>query len=110
MSREPITPERGDWIVYTPDAARVDRTTPKVLDGPWRYGKLEKKGVDGWTIVNAAGSETFVMDREIVNVKLTRGEAIDTVDKLTATQYQFIQERDALKPKFEQRIRDLLNA
>lgn len=106
MTRHPLEP--GDWIVYVP-AYRTANGSTKVLGGPWRHGKLERAGVDGWTIVNASGGESFVMTRDIVRQTLSRGEAIDLVDRLTATQNEYIKARDALAPTFEQRVRDLLN-
>jgi len=105
--REPREPGIGDWIVCTRPKLMNRSVT---LGGPWTYGKIIKRGVGGWTVKPYAGVPMFVMNDMIVRVCLTRGEAIDLVDALTETQRTYITERDALKPKFEQRIRDLLNA
>lgn len=100
----------GDWIVYTVDKARHSSGETCVLGGPWRHGKLTKPGIDGWTIKNAAGGETFVMTRDIVAGCLSRGEAIMLIEKLAKIQFEYIAERDTLTPRFQQRIDALLNA
>jgi len=106
--REPVEPEVGDWIVYNPASTSIFDV--KSLGGPWRYAKLKARGVSGWTAVPENNHPIFVLDRDIVRVCLSRGEAYDLVAKLTATQSDYTTERNALKPRFEQRIRDLLNA
>jgi hypothetical protein len=102
-----VTPEfeAGDWIVYT----RKERGFADALGGPWSYGKLTRKGVDGWTVWIPNGTTPFIMTREIVRVTLSQGEALDLVDKLTTAQRLYQVERAALKPKFQAQIDALLN-
>lgn len=100
----------GDWIVYKAADTRHASGETGVLGGPWRHGKLTKPGVDGWTIKNAAGGETFVMARDIVAATLSRGEAILLIEKLAKVQQEYIRERDTLTPRFQEHVNALLNA
>lgn len=106
MTRQRETPEPGDWIVYTRKNTHV---RGPALGGPWTHGKLIERKVGGWNVKPIAGSTMFVLDDDILRITLSRGEAIDIADKLEATNSEYVKERAALKPRFEQRIRDLLN-
>lgn len=105
-TREPAPPEAGEWAIIS---AASYRKTPHALGGPYSVAQLKKRGVGGWTVAPQADNTTFVGDKRIKRVYLTRGEALLALRDIDNAITAYEDERTGLLPRYQARIAGILS-